>query len=63
MKACVDKEGCIGCGLCTATCPEVFSLTDEHIAVAKDEIIPPQCEETAKTARDDCPVSVINISE
>ncbi|MDD7059869.1 ferredoxin [Porcincola intestinalis] len=30
MKYAVD-ENCIGCGLCNATCPEVFSMTDEGI--------------------------------
>lgn len=26
MKAVVDKETCIGCGLCPSICPEVFSM-------------------------------------
>ena len=29
MKARVDKDTCIGCGLCPSICPEVFELTDE----------------------------------
>ena len=28
------NDGCIGCGLCEGTCPEVFSMTDEGVAKA-----------------------------
>ena len=28
------NENCIGCGLCEATCPNVFELTDEGYAKA-----------------------------
>ena len=28
MKAHVDRRGCIACGLCVATCPEVFQFED-----------------------------------
>ncbi len=51
-------EGCIGCGLCTSICPNVFQMTDEGIAEvyatpdSADEI-------TAKEAAESCPVSVI----
>ena len=32
MKAHVDRRGCIACGLCVATCPEVFQLDDAQEA-------------------------------
>ena len=28
MVAIVDREGCIGCTLCTGVCPEVFQMED-----------------------------------
>ena len=31
---------CIGCGLCASICPGVFTLTDEGVAAARDEIDP-----------------------
>ncbi|MBQ1820772.1 MAG: ferredoxin [Clostridia bacterium] len=30
------NEGCIGCGLCEGTCPEVFHMTDDGIAAATE---------------------------
>jgi ferredoxin len=39
MKAYVDHELCIGCGVCEAECPEVFSMNDQGLAeAAKNEI-------------------------
>jgi ferredoxin len=29
MKVSIDREGCIGCGVCEATCPEVFKLIED----------------------------------
>ena len=33
MKATVNED-CIGCGLCEGTCPDVFSISDDGVAVA-----------------------------
>ena len=35
MKVIVDKDTCIGCGLCCGVCPEVFSMDDEDKAEAE----------------------------
>ena len=37
MKAFVDENTCISCGLCEGTCSEVFSL-DTGIAVAGEVV-------------------------
>lgn len=58
MKYAVD-ENCIGCGLCNATCPEVFSMTDEGTAKAIEEDVPASAEETAQEAMENCPVGAI----
>lgn len=62
MKASVDRSGCIACGLCVVTCPEVFQFKDGLSDVIVDEI-PQELEAAAQEARDDCPVSVISIHD
>ena len=46
------NENCIGCGLCTGISPDVFTMTDEGTAAARDEIFPeqePQVQEAAES--------------
>lgn len=61
MKATVDQDTCIGCGLCVATCEAVFSMGDDGLAKAIDAEIPSEEEADAEDARDGCPVSAIDI--
>lgn len=61
MKASVDKDQCIGCELCTETCPEVFKMED-GVAVAYTNPVPSANESAAEQAADDCPVNCIIIS-
>ncbi|MCL2883920.1 MAG: ferredoxin [Oscillospiraceae bacterium] len=52
-------DGCIGCGLCAALCPEVFRM-DKDVA----QVFADVTEDTAAVAKDaaaSCPVSVIEI--
>ena len=60
MKVEIDREGCISCGLCAATCPEVFDIADDGLAEVVSE---PNEENTdsVKEAAENCPVSVIKI--
>ena len=53
------NEMCIGCGLCTMTCPEVFSMNDEGVAIAIDEEVAEELLDTATEAKENCPVSAI----
>lgn len=62
MKATIDKNGCIGCGLCVDTCPEVFRMSDDGLAEAYAEITD-GTSHAAKDAAEACPVSVITIEE
>ena len=61
MKAIIDREGCISCGLCAETCPEVFRMADDGLAEVYTDPIPESAEDTAKEAQDNCPVSVITV--
>ena len=38
MRVTVDEETCIGCGLCTEDCPEVFEMNDDKARVKVDEV-------------------------
>ena len=46
------NDGCIGCGLCEGTCPEVFSMTDEGVAKAIETEVPAECEAAAYLHRE-----------
>jgi ferredoxin len=61
MKAVVDRDTCIGCGLCESLCPEVFKLNEESKATVIVEVIPSPSEECAKAAQEDCPVNAITV--
>lgn len=61
MKAKVN-EGCISCGACVSTCPEVFRFNDEDVAEAYADVTE-ETKEAAEEARDSCPVSVIDLMD
>jgi ferredoxin len=61
MKAAIDRDGCIGCGLCTDTCPQVFRMADDGYAEAYTNPVPADAEDSAREAADNCPVSVISV--
>lgn len=61
MKAFVDQDLCISCGLCTDEQPEVFFTNDDDKAEAiKDELSEEQLE-MAKQAVENCPVEAIKV--
>jgi len=61
MKAFVDKDKCIGCGLCESICPKVFRMTDEGVAEAIDSELDDSVIDDAKDAEAQCPVEAIKV--
>lgn len=61
MKAKVDADTCIGCGLCVTACPEVFEMKDDK-AVVIVAAVPKNAEESCKKAAEECPVTAITVS-
>ena len=68
MKVSIDREGCIGCGVCEVLCPEVFKLSDDgkssiveryrKISLGEGEV-GDDLASCVENARDSCPVEVI----
>lgn len=64
MKFKVDENACIGCGACEAICDEVFEISDDGFAVAKDEkITDEEIKEKAVSAMEGCPTDAIHEEE
>ena len=61
MKATIDRDGCISCGLCAGTCPEAFRMGDDGKAEAYQDPVPKEAEGNAVEAQESCPVSVITV--
>jgi len=61
MKAIVDQEKCIGCGLCAQVASDIYEMQEDK-AVVKLNDIPEDKVEDAKNGAEQCPVSAIEIS-
>ncbi|MBC8062537.1 MAG: ferredoxin [Clostridiaceae bacterium] len=67
MKAYLDKDTCISCGLCPSICPEVFEMQDDGKAGVFDsgdaelkEVVPEEFVDSVKEAAEACPVAAIS---
>lgn len=58
MQTFIDKDLCIGCGVCADSCPEVFRMTDDDHA----EVYGTTTEENSDLVREaveNCPTDAI----
>jgi ferredoxin len=55
----VNKDKCIGCGLCAGMCPETFQMDADN----KSEVVNPEVNDCAKNAEQNCPVQAITITK
>lgn len=62
-RAIVDKDLCIGCGVCAEVCPRVFEMRNDDKAQAKTISVAPEDEISCRDAADQCPTSAITIEE
>ncbi|MDC7226334.1 MAG: ferredoxin [Spirochaetales bacterium] len=62
MKVKLDKNLCVGCGLCEENLPEVFRTGDYTAELKKDEL-PDDMKTKIEEIIEDCPADAISISE
>lgn len=63
MKAIVNQDECISCGMCIDICPDVFSYNLDNKSVAIDSDILEENIPSVMESRDACPVNAISIEE
>jgi ferredoxin len=71
MKITIDRAGCIECGVCQVTCPDIFEMEDSgaasiSIKYRREENpgagqVDADLAPCAQEAADSCPVSVIGV--
>lgn len=59
MKAIIDEELCIGCGVCEGICPDVFEM-DGDVAIVTVDTVPEDLEEDVLEAESQCPTEAIS---
>lgn len=60
MKVTVDRDGCIGCGVCAEECPEVFRIADDGLSEVCGEVTAENSDSVISAAKS-CPVEVIAV--
>lgn len=60
MRAKVDRDLCIGCGMCEEICPEVFKLGDDGISEVVGSCDDADC---CEEAEESCPAAAITLED
>lgn len=63
MKVTVDKDLCLGCGICEGIVPEVFSLEREPVAEVLLDPVPEEFWALVRESAEECPEEAIIIEE
>lgn len=57
-KVTIDETLCTGCGLCAASCPEVFEVGSDNLAHVKSA---KPCDCDLEQVASECPVEAISV--
>lgn len=63
LRARVDADKCIACGLCIEACPAVFEAEDDGRAVVRIASVPTEEVAACREAAAQCPVEAIVLTE
>ncbi len=58
----IDGDACAGCELCEETCPEVFKMNSDYVAVVMVNPVPEDFQEACRQAAFECPMEAIEIN-
>lgn len=61
MKAVVDKNTCIGCGICVDICPEIFEIDPQGLSESMVVEVSSYYLPDAMNATSACPVNAIKL--
>ena len=61
LQATVNKNTCIGCGICVDICPSVFELDPQGLSESTIATINPAIGDTVKQAAEACPTNAIAV--
>ena len=62
MNVAIDNNKCIGCGLCSGLCPEVFAQTGSGKAAVIVETVPPDSVDFCIQTMELCPMEAILVA-
>ena len=62
MRVSIEPGGCMGCGMCARTAPEVFSFDGSEARVT-EAVAAPHNFGPARRAAAECPVNAIHIDD
>lgn len=63
LRARVDADKCIACGLCIEVCPAVFEAEDDGRAVVRSAEVPAEEQDACRDAAAQCPVEAIIVEQ
>ena len=59
----INKNRCLGCGMCVGINSEVFDFDDDGLAKVNNDKINEENKEEVNSAIDACPVAAIEVKE
>ena len=61
LHASVNKNACIGCGICVDLCPSLFEIDPQGLSEATTTLINPSLTPKANIAAEACPTAAISV--